>query len=703
MIWTKGKKISHGQRSKRHCSFAFSAEGFVLVLVFCFFASNTLEAQNMFSLQPGVQGSKSEPAALTLATTGNPEQLPRELPDRQLPARSVKVASVLEQGAKPAAQFVKDLAVEGAETPDRGKINSFIAGVNQVLQSHGRAPLDVLEAKPATVSLSISYRQGTFEITPSHLHLTSPNQTIGLVLEGFAGVLPQLFVRDPQLLRWDEVRRQLISSGEGNTEVYIVGSGGMHILPVSIGGESPQQGLTQLSALDRISLLVQRALPSLAQGKPLSPVGGEEVLGYGLAERAMGYTKVVLRIVDERSRFDGNEAQPSFFPAGGVSVHLLGTEYSVTTDSQGLSQEIVVPENSRLLVAISDPHNLYHAAVHEVLTPAGDSQETITLRVMRTMIHEQLLQIIGLAPDEQRGSFCGTIRGAGKKAQAGIRVGIDWEGIQALYFNNFALPEVELQATSDNGRFCLFNVPVGPALLTLVDRANEQVMATIPYSFSAGKHGEESINLEELTAITTNLASYPSAHQQLEPYKPVAMVDLWPLGAGQAFSPFGFAAVQAEEGLFSSKNAAFYLSLASDFESTLYRFDARKDSTAKHVTPLIPQGFIDDIIEASGEYLYRDYNLGTLLVEHGLLRGEDSSLNGGKTRIKLFDQQGLEEQQALYFGEGEVRKALFINLAPGSYEVMVESSEGHWLAVDTVVVYSQTLSYLRTGSATELL
>jgi hypothetical protein len=85
------------------------------------------------------------------------------------------------------------------------------------------------------------------------------------------------------------------------------------------------------------------------------------------------------------------------------------------------------------------------------------------------------------------------------------------------------------------------------------------------------------------------------------------------------------------------------------------------------------------------------------VVEHGTLHGEEGL---GQVRIKLFDHNGTDFGEAAYFGESPLRKAIFFNVPPGNYQVVVESTEGHWLAVNTLVVYAETLSYLRTGSPT---
>jgi hypothetical protein len=46
-----------------------------------------------------------------------------------------------------------------------------------------------------------------------------------------------------------------------------------------------------------------------------------------------------------------------------------------------------------------------------------------------------------------------------------------------------------------------------------------------------------------------------------------------------------------------------------------------------------------------------------------------------------------------------VTKAIFFNVPAGTYGLLVETKDGYWLGSDTVIVYNETLSYTRMGSA----
>ena len=41
----------------------------------------------------------------------------------------------------------------------------------------------------------------------------------------------------------------------------------------------------------------------------------------------------------------------------------------------------------------------------------------------------------------------------------------------------------------------------------------------------------------------------------------------------------------------------------------------------------------------------------------------------------------------------------FLNLPFGVYQLLVRNSSGHWLAVQTVMVYNEAVSQLRVGNA----
>ena len=49
--------------------------------------------------------------------------------------------------------------------------------------------------------------------------------------------------------------------------------------------------------------------------------------------------------------------------------------------------------------------------------------------------------------------------------------------------------------------------------------------------------------------------------------------------------------------------------------------------------------------------------------------------------------------------DGGVTRSVFLNLDYGVYQVIAQNSDGYWLAAGTVVVYNETVSFLRTGAA----
>ena len=155
----------------------------------------------------------------------------------------------------------------------------------------------------------------------------------------------------------------------------------------------------------------------------------------------------------------------------------------------------------------------------------------------------------------------------------------------------------------------------------------------------------------------------------------------------------------SQDGLTSFNERVFYLSQASEFEATLYSFSASRGSMShedeNHITPLFPRGFVEDM-SVLAEQPFDPFS-GALVIEHGEVIGqeEDEYIN-----IRLVDSNGQNVSQAVDFsGSGKDVRRLFLNVEPGLYTVMVETADGFWLASDTAMVYSETLSYIRTGSS----
>ena len=55
-------------------------------------------------------------------------------------------------------------------------------------------------------------------------------------------------------------------------------------------------------------------------------------------------------------------------------------------------------------------------------------------------------------------------------------------------------------------------------------------------------------------------------------------------------------------------------------------------------------------------------------------------------------------QTGWVYAEGDIVKSAFFNVPSGMYQVVVKSTNGYWIAADSVVVYDQTTTIMATGS-----
>jgi hypothetical protein len=84
------------------------------------------------------------------------------------------------------------------------------------------------------------------------------------------------------------------------------------------------------------------------------------------------------------------------------------------------------------------------------------------------------------------------------------------------------------------------------------------------------------------------------------------------------------------------------------------------------------------------------------MIDHGSF---EDQLDLSKTLVvTLLDQESKQVGEKVNMNTSSTLSTLFLNVAPGTYTVLVKTAEGVALSYDTVLVYSDTLSYLRTGS-----
>lgn len=569
--------------------------------------------------------------------------------------------------------------------------------------------------KKKNQSIKISLKNSKLEIHPKQLELTK-GSTLIINEQGFESTTPNIFSRNKGVISIDTSKNIIYAISDGESELFIQHEKQFAIVPVHVGHkknltqsnlsfnnellnhQSSDEKKIQVASSGSSDTLYQPLKVSdalLSQNKadltsaPRSP--------FVIEDKGLSYKNVKIRIIDERSYL--SDSSPMIYPVGGVSVGIIGTDFKAVSSNNGQIPSIKVPHESRLMVSVEDPHGIYKPTVQEIVVSHTDL-DSVDIVLMQRQKHDTLVQYSHLSSNPKTGSICASVLDQDKRPIEGIKVKLEYSDIAPLYFNKYGLPSHSQNSTSSGGRFCFLNIAPGPELFTFF-KTKQTPIYSVPVNFFERRHLERSIPLLETSGhILTHLASMPSANQQLvldqetaSLLKPVEWSELVDLGQDEVLETFDYAKLKLPFSTHYYKSRTYLVSDASEFEQALYPYDFILGQSHQHVTPLIPRGFVQDM--AYHFDLSVDDNLGSVMVEHGHLSPEQIK---SEITIKLVDHFGRSVGSEISYASYPVQKSLFVNVPPGEYVVMIETSDGYWLDVNTTKVYSQTISYLRTGN-----
>jgi hypothetical protein len=198
----------------------------------------------------------------------------------------------------------------------------------------------------------------------------------------------------------------------------------------------------------------------------------------------------------------------------------------------------------------------------------------------------------------------------------------------------------------------------------------------------------------------------PSAHEQLFSEDPglrlrsFDSVDLNLVGTDSTMLYLDAGVMGLDTGVATYRGRFFGLAKAAEFEQALYSYTQDGLKTIP-LTPLIPRGFVEDVYnELSGvdgqDSVAFDQSLGSVMV----FFGQESQSRGKPVHIRLIDSLGHEVQGGWFFGSehGGLVRAIFFNLQPGGYGVVVENENRYWLGADTTIVDFWTTSFVQLGA-----
>ena len=532
-----------------------------------------------------------------------------------------------------------------------------------------RAEVTQPRGRQAGLTLTLHHENGAVSFTPARPVLTAGQR---VQVQGAGSEDIEVYPRDEDILSWHTTDSTLEAGQAGETEIIFIVNKTLHILPVQVRDE-PAALLTEE---DEPSQPATRQLADI----PTPVASSGERHGTMLTRAQVAYRTVEIQVVDERTTDNAR------YPVSGMRVSLLGSTLRLRTDARGVVRIADVPDAARLLLKLHDPQGRYVPAVQEIFVRQEQARYRLTVR--RDVSLSTMQTIVGRSQDARLASLCGVI--AGTQGETGFAVESDVPADGAYYFNQLQLLAPQQQATGMDNRFCLFNVDPGPLTLFISD-AEGQRRGVFTVGLAAGHHSEETFTLAEAEPYRSWLAVADDMHRPLHGHESEGLVDFvqMRLLGDTHYLP------KVADGLLETtptwhRGRSYAVTNDAEFEDTLYQLAATPQAG---LVPLLLRGFIENTALLAEEV--HDAALGSVVVEHGAQQGEDAAAMS----LRLLDMQGNEMRTAWARQEGGVTRSVFLNLDYGVYQVIAQNADGYWLAAGTVVVYNETVSFLRTGAA----
>lgn len=606
--------------------------------------------------------------------------------------------------------------------------------VSQIIHRNDSLPQSIelhgVESQPApalTEIILIPGSEGLLSVEGGKILFSRQDLKMSVRLSDSAKISDwSVFVRDASIIEWSALDKTLTSKRSGDTEMFVVTPGRISIIPIKVAPATREKekdnalagltvaqiapGLASLDGLDRAAApgnltaaFAQSQQPNipadLGVQERVTQLGAEGLAAAGQVVRAKAkvtFDSIRLKLVDERSQVQGQ-----YFPVSGIRVKVAGTDFSEITDARGEVEIRDVPTGSRLLVEITDDRGYVMPQVTEIASDRDGIARTIpqAVRTRRFSSLDFIARSGGVVQDMRKSSLCTTVQD-GSLAQADVNVALDVYANGPFYFNHLGLVDLRRTATGQNGLACFFNVEPGPVTISM-SRKNDKAKLSGLLGLVPGRHSEESIDLAFARHVTTTVTAVSSANEQLgsdlaraNKRDVIEQADLFAVGSGHLM-------VSVEDGMFTTpsrvipiKGRVWTVGTAPDFETVVQPITARSP-LMRQISTLVPNGFVADM--ATFANTIHDLNLGSVFVEHGHLSGHGLE----SIKYRLVDSAGKDVGDGWYFSDNPVTKAIFFNVPPGVYALMVETADGHWISSDTTVVYSEAVSFIKTGSPLE--
>jgi hypothetical protein len=537
-----------------------------------------------------------------------------------------------------------------------------------------------------------------------------------------------LFVRDNAAINWDETSKRLTALKAGDSELFVVTPGRISIIKLHVKGaqavstslvaaaksqkNSGFEVSSSLASLDGLDYAATRGswsgshggisstAPDLAVSDEVAQLGHSGVSSssaFARAKSKVSFVPVTIKVIDDRSLPGGAN-----FPLSGIRVKIAGTEFSELTNARGEIEVRDVPIGARLLLDLSDERSHIMPQMSELYVAADANTgkiPTATVIARRFASLDLAARSVGVVQDMRKSSFCGSLANGALPA-SGYTVSVDVAATGPFYFNHLGFADVRAGLTGYDGRFCFFNVEPGPVTVGIRAQNSSDVLSTVVGAV-ASRHLEERFNLADAKFLSANLAAVAAANEQLgadavraNRHDLVESGDVYAVGSGDMMVPLDDGRLTTPSPVLPFKGRVLTVTSSTDFETTVQTLSS-DGANVGQVLKMVPNGFVNDMSYFA--HTTHSPDLGSVVVEHGHLGGQGQQ----SVKMRLIDPFGRDAGDGWYFADQPVSKAVFFNVVPGIYSLIIETDTGHWIAADTVIVYSESVSFAKTGNNVE--
>jgi len=667
------------------------------------------------------------------------------------PSSKTVLADILGSGSMTASQFTQVVvtgAVQSVDVADQSEgiliavekkdRSGNVERKNAIVTVEDLDPTEFNEPEHRGISISLGDEHPVvhvlstsvgLSVQPAEVVFSHSGSAVEFSIDELSGVINdktiQIYPRDPALLHWDAKTRMLTATANHvRTELYVARAGQLVVVPVITGTPAAIPGIV---AANRQQLALPPELvrlPTSGGSKhamlAVGDSGSKDQLQAAAGTVGIHATKedaartgddaaaqevklrrvsapssrssLRLKLTDDRTPSSGDRA----YPVSAAQVYVAGAEFSSTSDAHGVVALSDLPAGASLLIASNDPSGTYVRTAATLDIPAAQNRAGVYQReliVPRTFAFDAWTRMAGLVQDPALGSMC--LDFTGKQVDA-IRAQLDVKSQGPFHFNSDGVLDHAASATLEAGRTCWFNIDPGPVNVSAW-RADRQVMAS-EFAVLAGRHTHEKVRLvSDVNGFHVQFARESAAHEQLggeaalqryvlEDEQEAVLVATTQKLFSTGDQTQGVGSQTAAEG----GSAVVYLD-SPDFEPAIYRVGSGVSRNIS-VLPAVPRGFVQDMAVFAQQS--QEFTAGSVLVEFSPRQGQGPE----KIEFRLVNEYGHDVTEPWVFSDMPLTKAMFFNVPPGVYSLIIESKTGGWHGAETVSVYGEALSVVQSGS-----